>query len=144
MKRRRPPTTGALSRLVGYSGKDTRRLAISDAVWFRLTNQRFHTLLRGSPNLQYLEVRKEQEVLEVPPELYPKGLSHLVLGQLHPPLAFLEALGDSLIHLHLESVESPYDVRRTRLPYLPQLRFFRIIGNRGSLSTVSTIASIAP
>jgi hypothetical protein len=136
LPRRNPPSTHALSKLLGYSGNDARKLIIKDAAGLRLTNSKLKLLLRGSPRLEHLDFRKEYESLDIHPQQWPRTITHLVLDEANPPPGLWDAVASKLVYLHITAVAQTAATAR-ELPLLPNLRYLRATGCRAMLMLVS-------
>lgn len=133
LPRRNPPSIHALSKLLGYSGNDTRRLVIQDGASLRLSNSKFKVLLRGSPKLECLELHNNFEPLDIHTQLWPRTLTDLSLKEVNPPPSLWEAVASNLVHLDL-APRSP--TGGFGLPFLPKLRYLRATGAKAVLRIV--------
>ena len=128
LPRRNPPNIHALSKLLGYSGNDARRLVINDAAGLRLPNAKLRVLLRGSPKLQCLELRNEFEPLDIHTQQWPRTITHASLDEVTFPPVLWETLASNLVYLHMGS-EVFHRRQEVELPLLPKLRYLRTTGN---------------
>lgn len=129
--RTNPPSLQFLKKLVGFSGNDVRQLVISDAAGLRFSSQKLELLLRSSPRLERLELRRAYRDSGSIQQRWPRSLKHLSLIDAACPQAHWTSIAEGLVYFHLELTAGGRTLYQTWSPGpsdMSNLRYLRLSG----------------